>query len=314
MDPEWKKQNNSENPEQTKQKTPVPPSAGNTPAPQGPLPSTVVRPAQTPPSPQQVQPQTAQPQTGQTPNRPAGPSVYGSSDIYDSYTGQKKGLSKKIIIAVVLLAVLLVGSVGAYFLTKKDGKSAQNSSSQSGQQGQSGQQAPQSITVPEDWQTVDTKLGFTVKAPADWSDSSTLPTSSKFENFISKTITLGSPSRNVSNPYSSGYISLSTQSLANSKSQADFEKAITDVNSFSSGLAAFGIDPKDVTVAHQDVSINGKTWLQIDTEVPGQVSRSMYMWVGDHAVALTAVSDKADKLTNLIYNYLLPMTASVELQ
>ncbi|HEX5797414.1 MAG TPA: hypothetical protein VFX86_03405 [Candidatus Saccharimonadales bacterium] len=332
MDPEWKKQNLPDNPPGNGPAKPLPDAANEAPGNQ-PVPSSVISPTgNTPagagessiPGKQDV-PSSSQPSGGVQPAQqspqvppsqpvpPAGGAQTGpiNDNIYDQAAQGSRFSSKLLIIALVVIIILVVAGVGAYFLLKKDDNQATGSQNaeESAQTEQVQPTGPLSITVPDDWQTVDSKLGFTVKAPASWQASAA--TDSSFSGFRAKTMAIADPEDTAAYGNS---VSVGTESLEANNSEVNFDEAIKDTDLISESLAVFGIDKNQVKITASTVTINGKEWKKVDTEVPGQVSSFIYTWAGDHAVFLSAASDKAENLKNLYDNYLLPMTASLELQ
>lgn len=231
-----------------------------------------------------------------------------NQNIQPDYEQRSNSMKNKMIVAVTLVALLIMGAALAYFLPDSGKKSDEQQQSKNAS-GQSSEKT--SITVPADWETIDTKLGFTVKAPANWTDANSLPTNASIGDFISKTITISEPKRDATSLFGN-YVAVSTQNLKNSKSQSEFEQGVKDKGKVAEG---FGASEDQIKLTSTDVNINGKQWLRVDVQVSSQFFETLlFFWVDDHAIALIVVSDKQTSLDKLVGDYLLPMAASVKLQ
>jgi len=291
MDPEWKKQNLDSS---------EAPGAG---APQ-PAQNTQPQPPSRPGQPN-LPPQGAVGSVNPDPGQLAG--AYGQPPT----PGSPK--RKFIIIGLVALVLLVIASAATYFLLgTNDQKASESTASQAKENQSAGQK---NIKVPSDWKTIDTKLGFTVKAPPNWSDAGSVPTNASLGNFTSKTVTISEPGRDTASIYGN-YVAVSTQSLKNSKSQSKFEQGVTDKKTLADGL---GVSKDQLTLTSTKLDINGKRWLRTDVQASDPQASgkffetALYYWVGDHAIGLYVLSNKQSGLDKLANSYLLPMAASVEL-
>lgn len=315
MDQEWKKQNQL--PDSNNQtsaeaaRTPLTQTDTTVPPPPPLTPSPPIAP---------VQPAAAGP--AGTPDTLTGP------NLYDQYNPGAAASRKKIVVSIIVLLLLVVpGGVGAFaFLNKKQPQKVDNQAPAANPAAQPQPKTTQPVienkqpAIPISWKTVDTKLGYSLKVPADWSGDNSVPTSSNFDNFEAKTMIIGKTQTNSTNPYGSyvssdgNFVSVGTQSLADSKSQAEFEKEITDVNKVADTLAGFGITKDKIKLSSKKININGKEWLEVDAEIPNQISKTLYLWANDHAITLSVLSSEQAQLDELSEKYMFPIAASVQLK
>lgn len=307
MDQEWKNQNQIPGENNTLQ-------SSDNPQPAPGIVSTV-KPIVQPPAPQPATPQAS-------PGFSAPDTLAGGQNVYDQYNPGAAASRKKIVVLILVLALIAIpGGIGAYsFLGNKQPQKVDN---QTPANNSTTPTQPQITTqpvienkqpaVPISWKMVDTKLGYSLKVPADWSGGNTVPTQSDFDIYKSTTITLGSlssPSGDIATP-SGKYISTGIQSITTSKTEADFEKATTD----SSVVAdALGLDKSKVKVTLSKLNISGKQWTQVDSEIPDSFSKTLYLWVNDHAVFITISNSNKNTLDKYSNDYLFPIAASVSLK
>jgi hypothetical protein len=253
---------------------------------------------------------------------PAGtPDTLTGPNLYDQYNPGAAASRKKIVVSIIVLLLLVVpGGVGAFaFLNKKQPQKVDNQAPAANPAAQPQPKTTQPVienkqpAIPISWKTVDTKLGYSLKVPADWSGGNTLPTESDFDIYKSTTITLGSlasPTGEAVTP-SGKYISTGVQSITTSKTEADFEKATTDTTVVANAL---GLDKSKVNVTLSKLNISGKQWTQVDSEIPGSFSKTLYLWVNDHAVFVTISNSNKDTVDKYANDYLFPIAASVQLK
>lgn len=243
----------------------------------------------------------------QTPN----PQSYGPGNVPPSSTQTFAGgpvqppRSKKKLLAIIIVMVLLIGAgiAGSLLVDQKDQKENTNNSSDASKD-------KKTETVPSDWKPIDTALGFSVKAPAGWVAST--PSEATVQNVVTKSATVGVEGGSAD---ADSIILVSTQSLADKPGQEAFEASVTQFDADTlAALEQFGLKKEDVKVETERVTIAGKQWLQVDTSYPGQTSRTLYLWNGDHAIGLMVLSDKDDAVVRDANKYLWPMAASISIQ
>lgn len=213
-------------------------------------------------------------------------------------------------VTVIVLALLAIpGGIGAYaFLGKKPPQKVDN------QTPAVDTAKPQPNTtqpvienkqpaVPISWKVVDTKLGYTVKIPAEWSTG--LSSDFNLNGLKTRSVTLSDPKADTGT-----FISAGTQSHDGLKTQQEFENYLTSDQAY----ADLGLSKDQATLTSKKININGKEWLQIDAELSGQLSRTVYMWSDDHEISLAAVSNKQDSLDKLSSDYLFPIAASLQIK
>lgn len=287
--------------------------------------------------PQNVQPpmqplntpqQPAQPVTGAEnpyydqqvqPGQVIGYGLPTDQQVYGTPKPQPPSKIKLAIIGFVMLAFLLAVVGGAVYGISKIGKKPSNQANSS-QQEQIGETEEINVEVPEDWETLDTGFGFSVRAPSGWEKGSGDDNSDdKFESEIS---TLTPTSQEESGDGGTSDVSqqttitrVGTIKLKNSQSQSDFESTITNADQYKAKLAEdLDFKAEEVKVSSKKLKINGnQEWIQVDIEAPGVFSRYLYLWDNDHALLLAAddlSTDKA-KFEDHYKQYILPMAASV---
>lgn len=178
-----------------------------------------------------------------------------------------------------------------------------------------------SVAVPKDWKTLDTELGFTVKAPPKWDTSGT--SSSELDKIKSKNVTLSPPIEfNFSSSDSGSTPSLDTMVAVTAASfeqtgqpdKATFEAAVTDTKTLEQVYSLFGGDSSKIKVEQTKVKIEGREWLKVDVGFEKASTTTLYHWVDDHAIGLSiAAAGETEKDSSVYQEYLLPMAASVEL-
>lgn len=293
MDQEWKNQNQIPGENNTAQPPTSLQPAPNIAAPAAPI-------ALSPAS-QQVNPGFSAPDT-----------LAGGQNVYDQYNPGAAASRRKIVVFILVLALLAIpGGIGAYsFLGNKQPQKVANQTPASNSTTPA---QPQITTqpvienkkpaVPISWKPIDTKFGFTLKIPADWAAS--LSSEFDFNGLKTKSTTISDPKADTGT-----FISVGTQSRDTAKTLQEFESYLTSDQAYSD----LGLDKSQVKLTSKKININGKEWLQIDTDVSGQLSRTIYLWDDDHAIDLAAVSNKQASLDELSEKYMLPMAASLELK
>lgn len=223
---------------------------------------------------------------------------------YGQYVGPPpKNRKKPILIIGILLLILIIGGV-VYALTAS-----------SGQQNNQAQQNAE-VTVPTEWKIVETEFGFSLKAPQEW-ESSTSETSTA-GNLSLTAFSIGTP-ESVANDETSDvrleYVTVGTQTLSTGANQEEFEAAVTNADgSLTAEYKEAGLSEDQIKITSSKIDVQGKQWLQVDTEVDGQLSRVLYFWTGDKAIVLAVVDDETANIDQMTSQYLLPMAASIELR
>lgn len=326
MDPEWKKQNPG--PDSLNNQPTTPPSSvirptnnpdpsqpdSTTSLPQQPQSPETITPGQTQTFPQSEPsaqpPSTTQPSSLQSPIEQGQP--------VQNYTQPPKRFNTKVIVFIVIILILLIGGVaGAYFLTKKSDKN-QDSNSASAEYKQESSVEDLQITVPSNWKTIDTEHGFTIKAPSGWDKAS--PTDFTFNNIQTSNVLIDNSSKTKTPGNSQGQqntdvsISAGTEKLMNSDSQEELERLLTDPEAVAEAYADFGLTKDQITINSTRVRINGKEWLRIDSDMAGEIETTFAHWVDDHAIVLIASGKDRQAVDKQVNDYLLSMTASVEIK
>jgi len=231
--------------------------------------------------------------------------------------GQPGRSSRKPLIAalIVLLLVVVGVTVLAIVATGKNPNSTKKAASTSTSVAKTDSK---DVKVPADWQTLDTGLGFTVKAPPTWSLG--ISAESDFNSLKSKNVSISASSdtQETSSDAPSSptetqdQVTVSTQQRTDQKSQKDFEEKVTKLSDSDAALLeGFGVKKEDIKISSRKLKINDKQWLEVTSDIPGQLSRTLYLWQKDHAIAIMVIGDSQQKLTSLTDSYLYPMTASV---
>ncbi len=198
--------------------------------------------------------------------------------------------------------LIIAGAAGALFIDKKDSqKGANNTKTEQSKK-------PAEVTVPADWKEVDTTLGFSVKVPALWSAAPAAEAT--FGNIKTTSVYLGN--NDTAGEMDGPIVVASKQSLTDTPGQQAFEEAATKLDAETiATLEQLGVKKEDVSIKSKHVTLGGKQWLQIDTQYPGQFTRTLYLWNADHEIGLSVLSDGGDSLSEAADAYLLPMAASV---
>jgi hypothetical protein len=244
----------------------------------------------------------------QQPTDQSNPQIVVSTHIeepaVESTIKPKRGLKmpNKLIVGLVAVVVVVLVVAGFFILNKSSGTNIKT-----------GQ--PISVSTPSSWKTVNTKLGYTVKAPPSWSvDQSD---TSDIGGLISQTSDIEpSDAGSTVQDQISNTISVSLQKLdKNSTSETAFDKAVTNLSSAEKTiLKQFGVDTNDMKITASKVSINGKPWLEVVSSYPGQSSANLFYWDKNQAIGLIA-SEQSMAMENTALNtYLLPMAASVQVK
>ena len=207
-------------------------------------------------------------------------------------------LKKNIMISTAVLFVLVISAgAAAYFISSND---SSPNSEQSVDEKINNEQSIEEVNVdvPGDWQVIDTDFGFSIKTPKGWAKA--FPGDFTFNNLRSNTFNVNES------------ISVGTERRTDSKKQEDFEKSVADTDEILKSYATFGIDKNQVEISSSKISINGVEWLQVYIKDPGMIRKTLYLWLDDHAIKLSAVSDNEQDFEQQS-QYLTPIAASVEL-
>lgn len=258
--------------------------------------------------PQQNQPfvpnsekQNAAPPVASVPESQPAPGPYApeGNGVFQPQTPPPK--KKKIGLMIAVIVVLIAaGGAGAVLLDKQDSKKQTNTSN-----GASNDDA-KSTAVPNDWKLLDTALGFSVKAPTNWKASPA--TESTINNLKTNSTILGLEEVSADSPI----VVAATQALTDKPGQQAFEDTITKIDPATEAtLEQLGIKKEDIKLETSRVKLGDKEWLQVDVQYPNQASRTLYLWNGDHEIALTMIGESADALSTSANKYLSPMAASV---
>jgi hypothetical protein len=200
----------------------------------------------------------------------------------------------------LLVLIILVVVVGL-FLTFYNNKSSSNSKVVQ----------LSSVKVPSSWKTINTGLGYTVKAPSNWSlgSSSKLTTDGLIDNSASIGATGNSQAQ------LNDTVTASTQKITGTSSEAAFDKKVTSLSSQEMQLLkAFGINTNKVQITSSNVEINGREWFKVTTYIPYQYSYNLYLWDNNHAVAIVVSNHSQQTVQQLAKNYVLPMAASLKIK
>lgn len=221
--------------------------------------------------------------------------------------------SRKKLIILLLAAIVVIALAAAVFmiLMNKDGgedTSAKTAASSSA----SSKNETIDVTVPSDWTTLDTELGFSVKAPTGWSASFAVDSNINGLKTKSKSISASDDTFSTSDPAPTeedvnNFVTASRQQIEGANSQSEFEDKLRNFDE------SFGIGNGDAGSSRNKVQINGKEWLQAEYKMNDQFSKTIYLWTGDYAVALAIMASSEKELSKLTDNYLYPMAASVEI-
>lgn len=210
------------------------------------------------------------------------------------------------------MVILIAGVAGIVVLTKS---STQKSASQSTEQSSATDKEKiekKTVEIPDDWVDVPTELGFSIMAPEGW--AAAVPTESTIANLKSNNSLVSDPNAEASTgllpPENS--VSVSSQERTDAGGQKAFEAGVTKLDEESlSVLESLGIKKEDIKVSSKKLIINDTEWLEVSTEIPGQFSRSLYLWDGDRAISVMVVAASKEKLDELSNKYLYPVGASI---
>lgn len=226
------------------------------------------------------------------------PAAYG--------TAPKKPFPKSIL---VIFAVLIVGVILAAILVS--GQTAKKTNSTKSKSPAASSQAKEkAVTVPTNWKSIDTTLGFSLRLPEDW-DSSGTPHEVTTLNLRSNTFVVSAPDIARSDLY----ILVATENLTDAQGRQAFEEAVTTVNpSLEEAYRSLGIKKEDIKITTATKTLGGKQWLQVQTDLPNESLLSLYLWHKDSAITLNAAQLSKEKLNSLVNTYLYPMAASVTIK
>ena len=233
---------------------------------------------------------------------------------------------------LILLIVLIVAAAAGYFAFKKPAKPAPAPAPKIS----NAQSTNMTVKVPADWQKTDTKLGFSISIPAGWvvgtstntdinnlngasatisddaatSVSNTTPTNGTSDSSASAatdTSQDGSQSQT-----SSQILEVISEKLDTGNSEAAFKQKVTQLSSEDKAtLQSLGVDTSKASVSSRSIKLNGKPWLDVTSNIPGQYSENLYYWDNDHAIGFIGVDASQAKVKQLAQKYLYPMAASV---
>ncbi len=239
-------------------------------------------------------------------------------------TAPQPAAKRRNLLPIVLAAAVLLigGGVGAFFLTRDSDNGNNTNSNEQAPADSASQTNQMTVSVPDDWQTVETEFGFSVKAPAGWSagfDMGGTVGSLKSE-MTTVSAAGGSISFNSSNGGTSqedidNAVSVGIQSNTdNPTDQEAFEKLVSEVSEDTRAMMqAFGADMSSVGMDAEQISINGRQWLRVTSSLNGQYATSLYLWNNDHAVTLQVMSEDEATMQRLSNDYLYKFAASLEL-
>lgn len=185
------------------------------------------------------------------------------------------------------------------------------------------------VTVPADWKSLDTQLGFTVKAPANWEiesekeqteedgyKSTTVNLSPKIEDVDVSESEADDEDDDFSADLLLGVVAIAFEPKGN-PDKAAFEKYVTNKENVGEVFALFGGDMDKVTVTHTTVKIKGKEWLKVDATFDNNVFTTLYYWNKNKAIGLSTFKLNEEfggsKDSSPYDTYLLPMAASIEI-
>ncbi len=240
-------------------------------------------------------------------SRPANHPPITSEEFYSAPAQNPVSPARKIVVMITVFALLVIpGVTGAYFIFGKDKSGDKQASQSPAQPVEQNSDEKESIKVPEDWQSIDTKLTFTVKAPNGW--TITEASESTANNIVSKSADLIDPNTTDS----SLKISLGTQSLSDSTSKEDYDQAIKSLLQGEEALTSLAIEEERSNSEFSTTNINGKEWTRIDRHAPTEENTVIYLWVNDHAVVLVASAKDKTSLDKAVKEYLLPIATSIK--
>jgi hypothetical protein len=234
---------------------------------------------------------------------------------------------------LILLVVVILAGVGAYFALKKPAAKPATPAPKSSK----AQVANMTVKVPSDWQKIDTGLGFSISAPAGWtagtstnadvnglnstdvviSANNSAPVSGTPDGNTPSNTTAAAdstPDTGTAQSQTSQSVIAGTQKLDSNNGEAAFKERVTHLGSDDQAtLKAFGVDTSKITVAAKSIKINGKPWLYVTSNIPNQYSENLYYWDKDHAISLIVTDTTQAKVQQLSKTYLFPMAASLVL-
>ena len=278
---------------------------------------TVITPDTQPPTqpPAQQQPFTPQP----TMISPTPQPVNQLSPVAVSNPGRP--ISKKRLIIVGVVLVLFIIGIVAIGLVSKHGKNASVKNPKSTQV-KTNQIANVSkdVQIPADWVPLTVKYGFTVKAPAGWSEG--FESNTTFNEIVNNTVSISKAGGEITFTGDSSTtqddidtsVTTGITQLANDKSQSAFNNYVNKLpETTASTYKLLGADTSKVKVSVAKLTLNGKQWTQNDMSTPGQYTRTLYYWDKDRAITFIVISDDSSKLANLADTYMYPMAASLSI-
>lgn len=226
--------------------------------------------------------------------------------------------------AVLACVLILIGAVAYFALSQKN----DNSGGSKSDERKAIEQLPELVVkIPDDWKKIDTSYSFSVKVPPGWEEGETINLS--FNKIEGEVAILNLEQIDETNDESENadtesisekkvpYLSAGSQQLADSTDKDSYESALTNTSEKNSQLAEIlGVKAEELKTSSSKLKINGKEWLQVNSEANGKFWRLLSRWVDERAILVIATDTNSDKnkFEEYTKQYLLPVAASLELR
>jgi len=242
------------------------------------------------------------------PGLPSNPQqVMLGSAVQESSSHKFLGHKKLLVSLIVLVVVIAAAGLSWFYLKPMTGNSSKSIS----------------VTVPANWKAFNTGLGYSVEGPSTWGLG--FKSTSTVENINETSINLSATGGVINYSSTTGAsttqsqindsVNLSTEELTSNNTQANFVKAVSTLTSQEKELLKMlGMNPNSEKVTSNNLSINGKTWLNVMSSGNGESTAYLYYWDNNHAVSLSANNASQQVVNQLYKTYLLPMAASMKLK